>query len=109
MKSVLELVIEPNCRKKKEFSQTLNNLATTLQNSCSSMQINEAEEGSTIHIIVTWETAAEMHQTLKGDEMGILSGAITALCETCIIRLDGKLVGNQISMLNSKKIKADKH
>jgi len=101
VKSVLELKIEPNSRKKKEFSQTLKNLATTLQGSCSSLEINEAEDSSTINIRVNWETAAEMHRTLQGDEIGILSGAIKSLCETCIIRLDDKLVGNHISMLNS--------
>lgn len=101
MKEILELIIVPNSRKKKEFSQTLNNLATALQSSCSSLKINEAEDSSTINIKVKWETAAEMHRTLEGDEFAILSGAIIALCEKTIIRLNDKLVGNHISMLNS--------
>ena len=106
MKKILELIIEPNSRKRKEFSQTLSNLARTLQSSCSSLQIDESEDSPTINIIVKWETAAEMHRTLKGDEFVILSGAITALCEKTTIRLNDKLVGNHISMLaNIKKTK----
>jgi len=106
VKKILELIIEPNSRKRKEFSQTLSNLATTLQSSCSSLKIIEAEDSSTINIIVKWETEAEMHRTLKGDEFAILSGAITALCEKTTIRINDKLVGNHISMLaNIKKTK----
>jgi hypothetical protein len=70
------------------------------------LQINEAEDSSTINIQVNWETAAEMHRTIKGDEIAVLSGAIKSLCETCIIQLDDKLIGNHISMLaNIKKTK----
>ena len=106
MKKILELIIEPNSRKRKEFSQTLSNLARTLPSSCSSLRINESEDSPTINIVVKWETAAEMDRTLKGDEFAILSGAITVLCENTIIRLNDKLVGNHISMLaNIKKTK----
>ena len=106
VKEILELIIDPNSRKRKEFSQTLSNLGETLQSSCSSMKIIEAEDSPTINIVVKWETAAEMHRTLKGDEFVVLSGAITALCEKTIIRLNDKLVGNHISMLaNIKKTK----
>ena len=97
MKKILELIIEPNSRKRKEFSQTLSKLAETLQSS--SLQINDSEDSPTINIIVRWETAAEMHRALKGDEFAILSGAIAALCEKTTIRLNDKLVGNHISML----------
>jgi len=99
VKKILELIIEPNSRKRKEFSQSLSNLSVTLQNSCSSLQVKESEDSPTINIIVKWETAPDMHRTLKGDEFVILSGAITALCENTIIRLNDKLVGNHISML----------
>ena len=72
--------------------------------SCSSLQVNDSKDSPTIHIIVKWETEAEMHRALNGDEFTILSGAITALCENTIIRLNDKLVGNHISMLaNIKK------
>jgi hypothetical protein len=101
MKRILELIIEPNSRKKKEFSQTLNLLDGTLQSSCSSMRVNEAEDSSTINIIVKWKTADEMHRTLKSDEFAVLSGAIAALCEKIEIRLNDKFVGHHISMLNS--------
>lgn len=63
------------------------------------MNILEAEDSPTINIVVKWETAAEMDRTLKGDDFVILSGAITALCENTIIRLNDKLIGNHISML----------
>jgi len=99
VKKILELIIEPNSRKRKEFSQTLSKLAETLQSSSSSLQINDSEDSPTINIIVKWETAAEMHRALKGDEFAILSGAIAALCEKTTIRLNDKLVANHISML----------
>jgi len=101
VKRVLEHIIEPNSIKKKEFSQTLNTLARTLENSCSSVKINETEDGSTINMIVEWDTSEQKHRMLRIEAFKILSGAITALCEKVVIRLNGKLVDQNILTYNS--------
>jgi len=101
MNRVLELMVVPNSGKKKEFSQSLNNLAKSLQYSCSSLKVDESADSPIINIVVEWETMDQMHQMLRSEDLNILSGAITALCEKVVIRLNGKIVHNHIASLNS--------
>lgn len=101
MKRILELIIEPNFLKKKEFSQSLNALARTLENSCSSVGINEIEDGSTIKMIVEWDTSEQKNRMSRMEAFNILSGAIAALCNKVVIQLNGKLVDQDILTLNS--------
>ncbi len=101
MNRVLELMIVPNSGKKKEFSQTLNNLAKTLQYSCSSLKVDESADSLIINITVEWGSMDQMRQMLQSEDFNILSGAITALCEKVVIRLNGKIAHNHISSLNS--------
>ena len=101
MKKILELIIEPNSRKKNEFSQTLNTLAWTLENSCSSVKISENEDGSTINVVLEWDSVDQKCRMLRMEAFKILSGAIAALCDKVVIRLNGKLVEQDILTLNS--------
>ena len=101
MKKKLELIVEPKPHKIKEFSQSLYNLSKNLQNYCSSLKIDESGDGVTFNILAQWETEDQMRKALKSEEFLILSGAISALSEKTIIRLDDKQVGNHISKLNS--------
>ena len=101
MQKILELIVALKSRKKKEFNQSLNNLARVLESSCSKMKIDGSEESSTISVLMEWETEDQMHRTFKSNEFTILSGAITALCEKVQIRLNDKIIGNKISKLNS--------
>jgi len=94
-------MIEPNSRKKKEFSQTLNSLARALENSCSSVQISEAENGSTINVVLEWDSVDQKYRMLRIEAFKILSGAITALCEEVAIQLNGKTIGHDILTSNS--------
>jgi len=100
----LELTIFVKPHKHLEFKQTLDNLFSTLQKHCTSLKINDSENGLPFSILAQWETAGNMHDALNKDEFKILFGAIEALCEKVQIRLNDKLVGNHISMLaNIKK------
>ena len=101
MKKILELIIEPNSRKRKEFSQTLSNLAKTLQSSCSNIKINEAEDSSTITMVVEWDSVDLTYRMLRIEVFEILSGAIAALCDKVVVRLNGKLIGHDISKLKT--------
>ena len=101
MKKVLELIIEPNSRKRKEFSQTLSNLAKTLQISCSSMKIIEAEDSSTVNMVVEWDSLDQKYRMFRVESFEILSGAIAALCEKVVIRLNGKIIDHDISKLKT--------
>ena len=101
MKKVLELIIEPNSRKRKEFSQTLSKLAETLQSSCSSLMIDESEDSSTINMVVEWDSADQKCRILRIEAFEILSGAIAALCEKAVIRLNGKIINYSISKLKA--------
>ena len=101
MKKKLELIVEPKPHKIKEFSQSLYTLSKNLQNYCSSLIIDESGDGVTFNILAQWETEDQMRKALKSEEFLILSGAINALSEKTIIRLDDKQVGNHISKLNS--------
>jgi hypothetical protein len=101
MKKKLELIVLLNSRKRKEFSQSLDNLSKNLQNYCSSLMIDESGDGVTFNILAQWETEDQMRKALKSEEFLILSGAINALSEKSICRLDDKQVGNHISKLKS--------
>ena len=101
MKKILELIIEPNSRKRKEFSQTLSKLAETLQSSCSSLTIDESDDGSTINMVVEWDSLDQKYRVLRNEAFEILSGAIAALCEKVVIRLNGKIINDDISKLKT--------
>ena len=102
---ILELTIVPNTRKKKEFSQSLESLARILRDTCPSLTINESEEPFSIIVIIQWETMDQMQLTLRSEAFAILSGAISALCDSVIVRLDDQMIGNQFSDLDKLSIK----
>ena len=101
MKKKLELIIEPNSRKRKEFSQTLSNLAKTLQSSCSGLKIIEAEDSSTVNMVVEWDSEDQPYRKLRMESFEILSGAIAALCDKVVVRLNDKIIGHDISKLET--------
>ena len=105
MKRTLEMIILPNPRKKKEFTQTLESLSMNLERSCSSLTIEESEEPPTTTMVIKWESEDQMQQTLKSEEFVILSGAIFSLCKIDFIRLDDKPLNKNISKLNTLSIK----
>jgi len=96
MKKKLELIVEPKPHKIKEFSQSLYTLCKNLQNYCSSLIIDESGDGVTFNILAQWETEDQMRKALKSEEFLILSGAINALSEKTITRLDDKKVSNNL-------------
>lgn len=101
MKTILELIIVPDSRKRKEFGQTLNQLAWSMQGSYSSLRIDGSEKSPTINILYEWEQADDMHRMLRSEEFRILLGAITALCQKTEIKLNNQSIGNHISKLKS--------
>ena len=101
MKKILELIIEPNSRKRKEFSQTLSKLAETLQSSCSSLMIDESEDSSTVNMVVEWDSLDQKYRMFRVESFEILSGAIAAVCDKVVVRLNGKFIGNDISKLKT--------
>ena len=96
---ILEITVLPKPHNRKEFRQPLEDLSKNLHQHCSSLKIDELEEGVTFYILVKWKTAGQMHNALMSDEFTILTGAISALSEKTIIQLDGKEVGINISEL----------
>ena len=101
MKNILELIIEPNSRKRKEFNQTLSKLAETLQSSCSSLTIDESEDSSTVNMVLEWDSVDQPYRKLRMESFEILSGAIAALCDKVVVRLNGKLIDHDISKLKT--------
>ena len=93
----LEIIILPKPRNIKEFTQTLENLTEKLNKHCSTFKIDEFEDGLKFSILVQWKTLGQMHNALMSDEFTILTGAISALSEKTIIKLDGKELGINIS------------
>ena len=89
----------------------MNFLAGNLQNYCSSLMIDESEDGLTFTILARWKTETQMRQAINSKEFGILSGAIFTLCKITSIGLDDKQVYNGISKLNTLSIREilDKH
>ena len=99
----IEIWVKPT--KRLEFKQTLDDLNEKIQKCCTSIRITESDNSLSYSIFAQWETAVDMREALKIEEFEILSGAITALCEKVQIRLNDKIVGNNISMLaNIKKL-----
>ena len=97
----LELIILVKPHKRVEFKQSLDNLYEKLQKRSTSLKISESENCLSCSIIAEWETAVQMQEALKIEEFVILSGAVKALCENTIIRLNDKKVGNHISKLKT--------
>ena len=95
----LELVISLKQSKSKEFKQSLQDISKIMQSSSSKIFIDELEEPNCFSIVIQWESAAEMQQGLRTEELAILSGAINSLCEKTAIRLNDILIGNHISSL----------
>ncbi|MCW8804752.1 MAG: hypothetical protein OQK57_10155 [Ignavibacteriaceae bacterium] len=90
----LELIVEPKTHNRKEFSQSLENLAENLQIHCSSLIIDDSGDGNKFNILAQWETEDQMSKALRSEEFRIFFGAIGALCDKTIVRLDGKKVSN---------------
>jgi len=65
------------------------------------VEIIESDDGVAFILFAQWETSDQMRQAIQSEECSILSGAITALCEKTVIRLDDKEVGNHISKLTT--------
>jgi hypothetical protein len=101
MKKKLELIVRPKAHKRKEFNQSLNLLIDKLQKYCSSLMIDESEDGLTLTILAGWVTVDQMRTALRSEEFFVLSGAIRALCEKTVIRLDDKQFSNHISKLST--------
>jgi len=79
----------------------LSNLAKTLQSSCSSLQINESEDSSTVNMVLEWDSVDQPYRKLRMESFEILSGAIAALCDKVVVRLNGKIIGHDISKLKT--------
>ena len=97
----LELAILVKSTKRLEFKQTLYDLNEKLQKYCSSLKITESDSFLSYSILIQWETAVHMQAALKMEEFEILSGAIAALCDKVVVRLNGKLIGHDISKLKT--------
>jgi len=99
MKRKLELVVWPKLRKSIEFKQSLDCLYEILKDYCSSLRIEESENGNIFTLTASWETSGQMRHMFQSKEFMILSGAIAALSEKTEIRLDDKEAGEEISIL----------
>ena len=95
----LEVIVFPKPHNLKEFKQSLNSLRENLQKHCSSLLIDELEDGNEFIISAQWDSTDHMRQALSSEEFLVLSGAIRILCEKTAIWLDDKQVGNHISKL----------
>ena len=95
----LEVIVNPKPNKRKEFSQSLQNLSENLLKHCSSLKIDESGDGVKYKILAQWETVDQMRKALRSEEFRVLSGAISALTENSIIRLNNKKVSNNFSKI----------
>lgn len=96
----LEVIVSVKPHNLIEFKQSLYSLKESLRSYCSSLRIDESEDDLAVTIITQWENLDQMRQALKSVEFRILSGAVNALCEKTVIRLDEKQRGNHISILS---------
>jgi len=99
MKKKLEVIVLPKPHKRKEFRQSMYNLSENLQKHCSSLLIDESGDGNEFIISARWDSTDQMRQAVRSKEFIILCGAINALCESTVIRLNDKQVGNHISKM----------
>ena len=74
----------------------MTSLSESLQRHCSSLKIDESEDGLTFTILARWDTTDQMRRALRREEFLVLSGAILALSEKSICRLNDKQVGNNL-------------
>jgi hypothetical protein len=65
------------------------------------MKIIEAEDSSTINMVVEWDSLDQKYRMLRNEAFEILSGAITALCDKVVVRMNGKIIGYDISKLKT--------
>ena len=101
MMKKLEVIVLPKPHHLKEFKQSLNSLRENLKKHCLSLIIYESGDSNEFIISAQWDSIDKMREALSSDEFLILSGAVNALCENTVIRLDDKQLGNHISKLKS--------
>ena len=95
----LELIVLPKPRNIIEFKQTLENLTQELNKHCSTLKIDEFEDGLKLIILAHWNTEDQMRKALRSEDFLIMYGAVKSLCGKTVIRFDGKQMGTDISIL----------
>ena len=65
------------------------------------MKIIEAEDSSTVSIVLELDSVDQPYRKLRMESFEILSGAIAALCDKVVVRLNGKIIGHDISKLKT--------
>ncbi len=87
----LEITVQPKTIKYLEFSQSLESMKPNLEKLCDSLLITE--EDSTFSIIAKMKTIQQLTNTLRSNELAILSGAIKTLGEKSEVIIHG--IGNK--------------
>jgi hypothetical protein len=52
-------------------------------------------------MVLEWDSVDQPYRKLRMESFEILSGAIAALCDKVVVRLNGKIIGHDISKLKT--------
>ena len=63
------------------------------------MKIIEAEDSFTVNMVLELDSVDQPYRKLRMESFEILSGAIAALCDKVVLRLNGKVINHNISKL----------
>jgi len=63
--------------------------------------IDESEDSSTVNMVIEWDSLDQKYRMLRMESFEILSGAIAALCDKVVLRLNGKIINYDISKLKT--------
>ena len=99
----LEFEVTPIPRKRMELHQTLDYLASDMQDCCSHFEFFQSGNSMIFFISLNFSCEEQLYNVIKNEKMGVLSGAISSLCEANEIYLNGIKI-NELSVMEFKRV-----
>ena len=103
----LEFDVTPYSPKIMELHQTLEYLASDMQDSSSHFEFFQSGNGKSFFIVFKFIDKEELYNIIQDQKMIVLSGAISSLCETNEIFLNGTKI-NELTIMEFKRVLSTK-
>ena len=85
----LEFEVSPIPRKRKEFSQTLDSLKNDMTDCCDRFEFFQSDNGANFLVTLNYSSYEQLYSAVQKVNIKVLSGAISSLCETKNLFLNG--------------------
>ncbi len=99
----LEFEVTPSPTKIMELHQTLEYLASDMQDCCSHFEFFQSGNGKSFFIVLSFTDKKQLNNIIQNSKMIVLSGAISSLCEAKEIFLNGIKI-NELSVVEYERV-----